>query len=146
MPWWREVVQCIDQWYLGSICSTRMTGRKDWFIIISHATNNKVKFVDVTTLAAEGINDVSIKRKDNKHSLINHELYITGIKCNLLSIGQFLEKGYTIHMENKALCVIDANKVLVIKAHMDLNRTFKIELKVIKHRCLTIATSKEEWI
>lgn len=64
---------------------------------------NKVKFVGDTTLTTKGINDVSIKRIDVKHSLIKDVLCISEIKCNLLSIGQLLEKGCNIHMENKTL-------------------------------------------
>lgn len=32
-------------------------------------------------------------------------LYIPIIKCNILTIGQFLERNYTIYMENKMLKV-----------------------------------------
>lgn len=95
---------------------------------------NKVKFKDDTTLAHDWIDGVLIMRRDDGHSLIKDVLYILGIKCNLLIIGQFLEKGYKIHMENKGLCVMDANMVLVLKAHMDVNKTFKVELKVMENR------------
>lgn len=47
---------------------------------------NKVKFSDDTTLETEGVNDVSIERRDAKQYLINDVLYIPGIKFNLLSI------------------------------------------------------------
>lgn len=107
---------------------------------------NKVKFMDDTTLVANGICDVLIMRRDGGHSLIIYVLYIKGIKCNLLSTDQFLEKGYKIHIENKGLCVMDANEVLVLKAPMDSNRTFKIEMKVVEHRCLATTASREEWI
>jgi hypothetical protein len=43
---------------------------------------NKVKFTDDTTLAADGIRDGLIMRRNNGYSLI---------KCNLLSIFQLLE-------------------------------------------------------
>lgn len=80
------------------------------------------------------------------HSLIKDVFYIPIIKCNLLSIFQLHEKGYKIHMENKAICTMDADGVLVLKAPMAPNRTFEVELKVMEHRCLATATSQEEWI
>lgn len=86
-------VQCSDNWYLDSGCSTHMTGRKDWFVKINRSMKNKVKFADDTTLMADGISDVLIMRRDEGHSLIKDALYILGIKCNILSIGQLLEKG-----------------------------------------------------
>ncbi|XP_050890902.1 LEAF RUST 10 DISEASE-RESISTANCE LOCUS RECEPTOR-LIKE PROTEIN KINASE-like 2.1 [Lathyrus oleraceus] len=85
-----------------------MTGRKVWFVKINPAMKNKVKFADDTTLKADGINDVLIIRMDDRYSLIKDVLYILGIKYKFLSIGQLLENGYKIHMENKGLRVMDA--------------------------------------
>ncbi|XP_050914845.1 uncharacterized protein LOC127129761 [Lathyrus oleraceus] len=101
-------VQCIDKWYLDSGCTTHMMGRKVWFIKINYAMKNKVKFANDTTLATNAISDVLIMRRDVGHSLIKYVLYIPRIKCNLLIIGQLLDKGYKIHMKNKGLCVMDA--------------------------------------
>lgn len=73
-------------------------------------------------------------------------MYISGIKCNLLSIGQFLEWNYKIHMKNKVLKVMDANRSLILNVHMAQNRTFKVELKIMEHRFLPTVASREEWI
>lgn len=94
----------------------------------------------------DGIGDVLIMRRDGGHSLIKDVLYILGIKCNLLSIGQLLEKDYKTHMENKGFHVLDAKGILVLKATMVANRTFKVEFKVMEHRCLATTTSCEEWM
>lgn len=123
-----------------------MTGRKDWFVNIKCSTKNKVKFTDDTTLASYGISDVLIMRRDGGHSLIKDVSYILGIKCNLLSIGELLEKGYKIHMESKRLCVMNAKGALILKAPMAANRTFKVELKVLENRCLATVAIREEWI
>lgn len=119
---------------MDSGCSTHMRGRKDWFVKINRAMKNKVKFMDDTTLMVDDISDILIMGRDGGHYFIKDVLYILGIKCNLISIDQLLEKSYKIPMENKGLRVLDANGVLVLKAHMAANRTFKIGLKVTKHR------------
>ena len=62
-----------------------MRDRKGWFVKINQATENKVKFADDTTLAADGINDVL--KRDGGHSLIKYVFYVLGIKFKLLSIG-----------------------------------------------------------
>lgn len=98
-----------------------------------------MRFADDTTLAADGVDDVLIMKRDGVHSLIKDVLYIPGIKYNLLINGKLLEKDYTIHMEHKILHVLD-------QAHMATNRTFNIELKVMEHRCIATATSREEWL
>lgn len=72
----KEQVQCNDQWYLDSECSTHMIWRKYWFVTINHAMKSKVKFTDDNTLVAEGIIDVSIKRRDGGFFLLKDVLYI----------------------------------------------------------------------
>lgn len=120
--------------------------KNDWFVKINKALKNNVKFTDDITLSTQGIGDVSMKRKNGEHSLIKDVLYILGIKYKFLSIGQFLERNYKIHIENKVLKVIEANDSLILKAHMTQNRTFKVEQKLMEHRCLAISASREEWI
>ncbi|XP_050908040.1 uncharacterized protein LOC127121626 [Lathyrus oleraceus] len=142
----RDGVQGRDEWYLDSGCSTHMTGRKDWFVQINQAAKSKVKFVDDTTLSVEGVGDVLIGKRNGGHSRIKDVLYISRIKCNLLSIGQLLERGYKICLEDKILRVLDSNGVLILKALMAANRTFKVELKVMEHRCLATAESRDEWL
>lgn len=51
---------------------------------------------------------------------------------------------YKIHLENKVIKVMDANGSLTLKAPMDQNITFKVELKVMEHMCLAMTASREE--
>lgn len=115
MPWWvlNEFNAINAEWYLDSGYSTHMIGRKGYFVKINCAMKNKVNFADDTILMADGINDILITRRDGGHSLFKDVLYIPGIKCNLISIGQFFEKGYKIHMEKKGLRVMDTKRVYV---------------------------------
>ncbi|GAU47720.1 hypothetical protein TSUD_285070 [Trifolium subterraneum] len=135
-----------DKWYLDSGCSTHMSGRKEWFTSLRSTQNSQVRFANNSTMAAKGMSDVSIKRKDGKYSMISNVLYIPGIKCNFLSIGQLLEKDYKIVMEHKLLNVFDTNGNLLLKAPMSKNRTFQIELNVMDHKCLMTAYSRDEWL
>ncbi|MCI39403.1 hypothetical protein A2U01_0060634, partial [Trifolium medium] len=77
----KDESDCQEKWYLDTGSSTHMTGRKDWFTSLKATQNNNVKFADNSSLAVQGM------------------------KCNLLSIGQLLEKDYKIVMENKILNV-----------------------------------------
>ncbi|GAU36961.1 hypothetical protein TSUD_57390 [Trifolium subterraneum] len=95
-------------------------------------------------ISAEGVGDVLIMRKDGKQSLISNLLYIPGMKSNLLSIGQLIEKNYKVVIEDRLMKLTDANGRLILKAPMSQNMTFKIELDVLEHRCLTTAASKDE--
>lgn len=113
--------------YLKSGCSTHMKGRMCWFVKINRAMKNKVKLADDTTQATDGISVVLIMIRDGE----------------LLSIGQLLEKGYKIHMKNNGLRVMDANRVLILKAPMTADRTLKVELNVIEYGFLAITVSQE---
>jgi len=135
-----------DMWYLDTGCSTHMTGRRDWFVKINSTSKSKVKFADDSTLSAEGIGEVLIKKKDGGQSLISEVLYIPGMKSNLLSIGQLLEKGYRVLLEDKMMRVHDPKGKLILKAPMSRNRTFKIELNVMEHKCYATAVSRDEWL
>lgn len=61
------------------------------------------------------------------------------MKCNILSIGQVIEKVYNIHMETKAICAMDENIILALKDHMAPSRNLKVELKVLEHRYVLTA-------
>ncbi|XP_058782825.1 uncharacterized protein LOC131657444 [Vicia villosa] len=131
---------------LDSSCKSRDNNcrRKDLFVQINQVVKNKVKFAVDSTLTVEGVSDVLIEKKNGGYYMIKDVLYIPCIKCNLLSIRQLLEKGYNIRLKNKILRVVDASGVLILKAPMASNRTFKVELKVLEHRCLDKAASREE--
>jgi hypothetical protein len=123
-----------------------MTERIVWFTSIKHTQKNNVKFADDSTINAERIGNVSIKRKDGDYSLISDVLNVYGMKCNLLSTGKLLEKNYKVNMEDGMLKVIDAKGNLVLKAPMSKNRTIKIELDVMENKCLLTAPSRDEWL
>ena len=142
----REEERFKDQWYLDSGCSSHMSGRKDCFVNIKPSMKNMVKFANDNTLAAEGVGDVLIMRKDGNRSVISNVLYIPGMKSNLLSIGKLVEKNYKVSIKDKMMRVLNSNGRLILMAQMSHNRTFKIELNVMEHKCLAIAANRYEWI
>jgi hypothetical protein len=73
-----------------------------------------VKFADDSTLVLEGVGVVAIKGKNGKQSLIIDVLYIPDMKCNLLSIGQLLDRDYKITIEEKMLRIMDSHKRLIV--------------------------------
>ncbi|MCI75621.1 hypothetical protein A2U01_0096890, partial [Trifolium medium] len=40
----KEDLNCGEEWYLDSGCSTHMTERRDWFSSFNQSHKNKVKF------------------------------------------------------------------------------------------------------
>lgn len=85
-------------------------------------------------------------RKDDKRLVILNVLYIPGMKSNLLSIGQLIEKNYRVLIKNKIIRVLDLGSKSILKALMSQNRTFNIELDVMEDKCLEIAASRDKWL
>src|ERR1051325_6111408 len=98
-----------------------MYGRKDWFVNLKPSMKNMVNFSNDNTLAVEGIGDVMIIRKDCKRSVTSNVLYIPGMKRNLLSIGQLVEKNYKVIVKDKMMRVVDENIRLILKDSMSHN-------------------------
>ncbi|XP_019447306.1 PREDICTED: uncharacterized protein LOC109350530 [Lupinus angustifolius] len=121
-----------DCWYLDTGCFNHMTGHKEWFISLDETSKSKVKFADHSCIEAEGICDISIQRRDGNHSCIQNVLYVPKMRSNLLSLGQLLEKGYTMLMEHRKLKVFDGDKNLILKVPLSTNRTFKIGIQVTR--------------
>ncbi|KHN42907.1 hypothetical protein glysoja_046982, partial [Glycine soja] len=100
-------VDAEDQWYLDTGCSTHMTGHKDWFVSLDESVNHKVRFADDSTIRVEDHDKVVIKRRDGTVSYIEDVLYVPNMRCNLLSLGQLLEKKYRMVMEDKEMKIYD---------------------------------------
>jgi Integrase core domain len=66
------------------------------------------------------------------------------MKSNILSIGQLLERGFIIHMEDKFHALCDAKGQLVVKVAMSNNWIFLIYLNTFIGTCLLVKYS-ESW-
>lgn len=76
---------------------------KEWLVNFDSSRKINVRLADRRNLASEGIVDIAIKMKDGKNALIEKVLYVPGMKCNLLSIGQLIEKGFSVTMKGNIL-------------------------------------------
>jgi len=118
----------IASWYLDSGCSTHMTGRRDWFIKIDDSSLGKIRFADDSSLNSEGIGRVVLWDSGGREIVIDGVLYVPGLKTNLLSLGQILQKGFMMEMKENGLNVYDQSKRLVVHADLSENRTFRIAM------------------
>ena len=57
--------------------------------------------------------------------MIKYVLFVPGMKCNLLSVGQLVEKGFSVVMKDEVLKLFDTKNNLVLKSPLSKNRTFK---------------------
>lgn len=86
---------------------------------------------------------MAIKLKDRRTVVIEDDLYVPNMKCNLLSVGQLLEKGFSVNMENGKQKLFDSSERLVLKSLISKNKTFKAMIKAADVKFLsTTATTQ----
>ncbi|BAT81188.1 hypothetical protein VIGAN_03086200, partial [Vigna angularis var. angularis] len=77
---------------------------------------------------AEGVGKVLLTCKNGETAYMDEVLFVPSMKSNLLSLGQLLEKGYSMIMRDNSIEVFDKKDRLIIKAPIAKNRTFKVNL------------------
>ncbi|KAK2401048.1 GDSL esterase/lipase [Trifolium repens] len=97
--------------------------------------------VDNSQVISEGIGSILVKRNDGQ------EASITGVlKSNVISIGQLLEKNYSVKMHDKELKLVDAKDREILKAPMSNNKTFRM-LNMLEHQCVVPTVNESQnWI
>jgi len=136
-----------EDWYLDSGCSNHMTGHREWLINFDFSRKTSVKLADNRSLESEGIGDIAIKMKDGRNALIEKVLLVPGMKCNLLSIGQLIEKGFSVTMEGNTLNLYDKQGNLILKSKLTKSRTFLCSIKNAKDVCMSAASDGDSnWL
>ncbi|KAM2595341.1 hypothetical protein TB2_039913 [Malus domestica] len=107
-----------DVWYLDSGASNHMCGKKEFFAKLKDGPYGSVSLGDSSKLPVKGKGKIKIIQKDGKEEYIYDTYYIPGMKSNILSIGQLLQKGYVIHMEDMFLTLRNARRKLIAHVQM----------------------------
>lgn len=69
------------------------------------------------------------------------------MKCNLLSIGQLVEKSLSVIMKHEALELFGTQNNLALKSPLSKNRTFKTMIGSTEVQCLKIVVDhKHSWL
>ncbi|XP_019455196.1 PREDICTED: uncharacterized protein LOC109356328 [Lupinus angustifolius] len=132
-----QVSKNYDIWYVDSSCSSHMTRHRDWLVNFDETKKSIVRFAKNRVIQAEGTGDVLINKKDGNQAMITDVLYVPNMKNNLISMGQLLEKGFSMELLNGALEIYDQKRRLVMRATMASNRTFQISLVNVESQCLS---------
>jgi hypothetical protein len=134
-----------EDWYLDTWCSNHRTRHGEWLVNFNNSSISKIRFADNKTILAEGMGDVLIKDKKGHQAIITGVLYVPAMKTNLLSMGQLLEKGFIMHLENNVMEVFDSHKNSILRAPLSQNRTFQVQLPA--NQCLaSMKITDEAWL
>lgn len=74
-----------------------------------------MRLADSRSMKSQGIRNVTIQGKDGNKAMIEKALYVLGMKCNLISVCQLIEKYYSVTMENDTLNLYNPEKKLILQ-------------------------------
>jgi len=123
-----------------------MCGHRDLFGDLDETIQGLVTFGDTSKVPYKGKGNILIKLKNGDHSYIADVYYVPAIKHNLLSVGQLMEKDYTLFMKNFHVTITDYNGRLIAYVKMSKNRMFSLNIQYDATKCLSAITNNEEWL
>ena len=96
-----------DIWFLDSGCSNHMTGNIAFFSALDKNVKSEVTLGTDSKIYVMGKGEVKIFTKQGERKTIADVYYVPGMRCNLLSIGQLVQKGYNVFFENNVCTSMD---------------------------------------
>ncbi|KAK2405219.1 hypothetical protein QL285_054482 [Trifolium repens] len=132
-----------EDWYLDSGCSNHMTAHREWLTNFDASKKSSIRLADGRKLAAEGTGNIVIKSKKGGKVIISDVFYVPDMSCNLLSIGQLVEKGFSVTMENSALKLFDKMKNLILMCNLSKNRTYKCKISSVDMMCMSTTMNED---
>eukprot|EP00253_Pinus_taeda_P013979 PITA_13979 len=96
-----------DIWFLDSGCSNHMTRNIALFSALDQYVKSQVTLGIDSKISVMGKGEVKIFTKKGEKKTIADAYYVPGMKCNLLSICQLVQKGYNVFFVNDVCTIMD---------------------------------------
>jgi len=93
-----------DIWYLNSSCSNHMTGTIEVFSSLYESVQTKVTLGTKIQVTILGKGSINILNKQGKQNIMSDVYYVFGLKNNLMSTGQLLQKRIHNLHGRQSLC------------------------------------------
>lgn len=97
-----------NTWYVDSGCSNHMTGDENIFKEIDRSVKSQVKLGNGELVEVEGKGTIAVNTKKGTR-FIRDVLLVPKLDTNLLSVGQMMERGYSLYFNGDS-CKIYDNK------------------------------------
>ncbi|KAJ0785458.1 putative RNA-directed DNA polymerase [Helianthus annuus] len=130
-----------DCWYLDSGCSNHMTGNRDLFVKLDESVKREVRTGDDKRLDVLGCGEVSIRIKEHTRKIPN-VFYVKGLKHNLLSVGQLIQKGYMVLFKKDRCIIKDVKNDVIGDIKMTNNKMFPLRLGNELNFVMTMTTKE----
>jgi transposase InsO family protein len=117
----------LEKWLLDSGCTHHMTANSDIFVEMNNGYKSRVKVGNGEYVEVKGIGKVSVQTPSGI-KFISDVLYVPKIDQNLISVGQLIEKGYTLTFKDNSCTILDQNNIELMTVEMK-HRSFPLEWK-----------------
>eukprot|EP00253_Pinus_taeda_P018707 PITA_18707 len=137
-----------DIWFLDSGCSNHMTGNIALFFALYQNVKSEVTLGTDSKIFVMGKGEVKIFTKKGEKKTIEDVYYVPGMRCNLLSIGQLVHKGYNVYFVNDVCTIMDRapNKRCIVEVKMTKNRMFPLRIRAdLKNKVVIAAVTQEAY-
>lgn len=124
-------------WYLDTGASNHMSGQKHLFVGMKEVENGHVSFGDASRIQVKGRGKIRFSY-DKKECEFDNVYYVPGLRSNIMSMGQLMEKGYSVFMKDRILELKDKEGKSVACVEMTSNRMYKLNLRNVREKCLKI--------
>ena len=115
-----------------------MTGDKNSFVQLDEGVKSNITLGDRSTQEVTGKGTISVKARNGSTKYIQDVLYVPGLAQNLLSVGQLIEKGYSVNFDNNKCVIFDKKKAQVIASiSMLSNKIFPLKMPVEQKAALS---------
>jgi len=135
-----------DLWFLDSGCSNHMTGNLAMFSMLDESVKSQVTLGTDSKVSVMGKGNVNVLTRKGAKKSITDVYYVPGMKCNLLSIGQLVQKGYNVFFEDDVCTIMDKppSKQCISEVKMTRNRMFPLRMRAdLKNEEKIAAVAKE---
>ena len=108
-----------------------MTGNKELFSSLDRRIHFEVKLGNDSKVKVSDKGVIFVYVKNGKRRTIHDVYYVHGLMCNLLSVGQLLEKEYRVFFKNKVCTIYEKypSKQLIARVEMTRNRMFSLIMR-----------------
>ena len=97
------------KWFLDSGCNNHMTRNKDFFASLDDSVKYEVKLGNDNKVFVMGKGFINVLTKNGGKGYIPNVNFVLGLKHNLMSVGQLVQKGYKVCFDNDVCTILDRN-------------------------------------
>ena len=123
-----------ELWFLDSGCSNHICGKNELFSDFDDTFRETVKLGDNSKMLVTGKGNIRMF-VNGFVQIITNVFYIPGLQNSLLSMGQLVEKGLAILIQQETCKIYHSERGLIMEITMSSNRIFKLFAQVQFKEC-----------